>query len=81
MNSFIIISKGQEQLFSGNAKRKGNELNWKSIRPIEINIPVDKLVLPEIVLQDVDFIEAFPELINLPSINESEITWVILEEV
>lgn len=73
MAQYIIIANNQASNFTGKAKRNGEELHWKAIRPIEVKSPVNKSVLPAEILEDKDIVEAFPALDALPQENDNEI--------
>ena len=73
MAQFIIIADNQVENFTGKAMRNGIELQWKTIKPISVKSPQNKLVLPAHILDDDDIKEAFPALDALPQENENEI--------
>ena len=79
MAQYILVPNGQVQNFTGKAKRNGVELQWKAIRPIPVLSPPNKSILPVVILDDPDIIEAFPALDALPQENENEIEFMVYE--
>lgn len=75
MAIFISIPSGMINAFTGKAKRDGKELDWKAIRPIEIESPKNRHILPARTLGDFDIMEAFPQLVAMPQLDESEIVF------
>lgn len=73
MAQFILVPNNQAENFTGNAKRSGELLQWKAIRPIPVISPPNKSILPARVLEDEDIKEAYPTLDALPQENENEI--------
>jgi len=80
MRKFIIINANQAENYTGHAKRNGEECWWKAIRPIPVQYPYNKCVLPAEVLDDEDFKEAFPALDALPQLNANEVIFYSAEE-
>lgn len=76
MERYIIIPKGIAQQFTGKAKRNGKDLNWKTIKPVEILSPKNSSILNVDVIQDSDIRNAFRQLEHLPQLDESEIEFM-----